>query len=288
MKKLYTLAAAAVVAFSASAQSLYFLGSGENLSWDADKALEVKLSEGKYTVTINNLSEFKVSTQAGTTWEDFNPGALYAEGLADAANLGKALPLVTGDGNNGVPYTGDYTIVIPADLSTLTATTTTPAPEGFLKIYLRGTMNDWTAPDNYEMETTDGVIYWFDCQGETMLPAMTQFKIADANWSAVNYGAGDIIFPFDEPMPWFYNGENGAIQVDYTGTIMLNLLNGVRKDAEVTVFPEIVEHKAAVSEIEVATAAPEYFNLQGVRVTNPENGLYIVRRGDKVAKVMIK
>lgn len=35
-------------------------------------------------------------------------------------------------------------------------------------------------------------------------------------------------------------------------------------------------------------AEAEYFNLQGVRVANPENGLYIVRRGNKVTKEVIR
>lgn len=35
-------------------------------------------------------------------------------------------------------------------------------------------------------------------------------------------------------------------------------------------------------------APVEYFNLQGVRVANPENGLYIRRQGSKVQKVLVK
>lgn len=35
-------------------------------------------------------------------------------------------------------------------------------------------------------------------------------------------------------------------------------------------------------------AAPVYYNLQGVRVANPENGLYIVVRGSKVTKEVIR
>lgn len=39
--------------------------------------------------------------------------------------------------------------------------------------------------------------------------------------------------------------------------------------------------------IEIDENAPvEYFNLQGVRVENPANGLYIMRQGDKVVKVI--
>ncbi|MCM1163124.1 MAG: hypothetical protein NC339_02585 [Muribaculaceae bacterium] len=35
-------------------------------------------------------------------------------------------------------------------------------------------------------------------------------------------------------------------------------------------------------------AAVEYFNLQGVRVENPANGLYIRRQGNEVSKVLVK
>ena len=45
----------------------------------------------------------------------------------------------------------------------------------------------------------------------------------------------------------------------------------------------------AIEAIEADTTAPvEYFNLQGIRVANPENGLYIRRQGGKAAKVLVK
>lgn len=44
-----------------------------------------------------------------------------------------------------------------------------------------------------------------------------------------------------------------------------------------------------IDDIEAAENAPvEYFNLQGVRVANPENGLYLRRQGNKVTKVIVK
>ena len=43
----------------------------------------------------------------------------------------------------------------------------------------------------------------------------------------------------------------------------------------------------SVSEDDV-NAPVEYFNLQGVRVENPQNGLYIVRQGNKVSKQIIR
>ncbi len=46
-----------------------------------------------------------------------------------------------------------------------------------------------------------------------------------------------------------------------------------------------------VEEVETAEAedaAPVYYNLQGVQVENPENGIYIVKRGNKVTKEYIR
>lgn len=36
------------------------------------------------------------------------------------------------------------------------------------------------------------------------------------------------------------------------------------------------------------TKPVEYYNIQGVRVQNPTSGLYIVRQGSKVSKVVIR
>ncbi len=46
---------------------------------------------------------------------------------------------------------------------------------------------------------------------------------------------------------------------------------------------------SGVEDLVVDENAPvEYFNLQGVRVANPENGIYIVKQGSKVTKRIIK
>ena len=41
--------------------------------------------------------------------------------------------------------------------------------------------------------------------------------------------------------------------------------------------------------VDNATDAPAvYYNLQGVQVANPSNGIYIVRQGNKVSKQYIR
>lgn len=92
--------------------------------------------------------------------------------------------------------------------------------------------------------------------------------------------------------------------VDFTadGVKIVNVLKGktVQYDenygsygayAEVThALPSLFgQATSGVENVEEAADAPaEYFNLQGVRVANPEGGLYIVRQGKNVKKVMVK
>lgn len=49
---------------------------------------------------------------------------------------------------------------------------------------------------------------------------------------------------------------------------------------------ELDEATLGVDGIEGEDAPAEYYNLNGVRVSNPERGIYIVRKGNKVAKVV--
>ena len=49
------------------------------------------------------------------------------------------------------------------------------------------------------------------------------------------------------------------------------------------------EGDAGVAGVIAEENAPvEYFNLQGVRVDNPSNGIFIKRQGSKVSKVVVK
>ena len=47
------------------------------------------------------------------------------------------------------------------------------------------------------------------------------------------------------------------------------------------------DYTTAIESVEVAAGAVEYYNLQGVKVANPENGLFIKKQGNKVSKVIL-
>ena len=69
-----------------------------------------------------------------------------------------------------------------------------------------------------------------------------------------------------------------SITFDVTGTSRLNSINVYTSGVPTGVEDVTVDENAPV----------EYYNLQGVRVDNPENGIYIRRQGSKVSKVLVK
>lgn len=287
MKKLYALAAAAVLAFGASAQ-LYVCGSGDGLAWEPASPLVVNLSNNAYTFTVENLASFKMSTAMGD-WDTFNGSALWGD--ITEASVGTNIELVAGDGNIDTPWTGTWTIKVSANLATMVATTTTPKPNlGDAKVfYLRGDMNNWLndmtteqrAEWQFVQNPTKPMEYTFDCSNH-MIAAGTGFKIADGSWGSINYGAGGEVVADPYPAEWNYNANNSFMAEDYTGIITVVLPEVARQPILVTLAPA----NAGVDNVAVEAGVKEYFNLQGVRVANPENGLYIVRQGGKTTKVM--
>lgn len=49
----------------------------------------------------------------------------------------------------------------------------------------------------------------------------------------------------------------------------------------------VTETPTAIESVEAAGVAAEYYNLQGVKVANPENGIFIKKQGNKVSKVIL-
>ncbi len=288
MKKLYTLAAVAALAFSANAQ-LYIVGNGEGLAWDPAAPMTVQLENNAYTVTINNLVQFKMSTASGT-WDDFNGAALSC--IPTEETLGTPMPLTKVEGDMYTPWKGTYTIAVSADFTTMTLTTTTPKPSGTKEIYLRGGMNNWLddqtnidAGWKFTQDANDPQTYILNCAAPYNIPTGTSFKIADLDWSNINYGAGGAVYPDEFGAEWQYNASDAIMAEDFAGVITIKLPEPARAAAYVTLNPV----NSGVETIAVDnTAEKEYFNLQGIRVANPESGLYIVRQGNKVYKEFVK
>jgi hypothetical protein len=109
-------------------------------------------------------------------------------------------------------------------------------------------------------------------------------SIQSSDWVVVNANriaptAGEVAFNLDEKVD-FGKGE-AAFKTSAIGEYYIN----IDYDA-MTV--QVSSEAAGVEGIDVETAAPVYYNLQGVEVANPQNGLYIVKRGNKVTKQLVK
>ena len=298
MKKFYAFAAAAAMAITMSAQApLYITGEGDAINnWSPDAPAEMTFADGKYTFTAE-LNSFKISTAKGT-WDEFNAGCYTLEAKPKEPGT---YNLVAGYANINTPWKGEYTITVAGDLSTITFETESQKPaDTLIDCYIRGTVNDWSGEladlEIWKMETnatvtTVGTVYWFDCVGDKVIPAGSEIKCAGADWQGgINYTPGKY-FDFGEAMDCAYNnGDNILIEEDYSGTIKLELVNGPFEPAKITLYETVVPHESAgIADITVDENAPvEYFNLQGVRVANPENGLYIVRQGAKTFKKLVK
>lgn len=81
------------------------------------------------------------------------------------------------------------------------------------------------------------------------------------------------------------NGEYHTDDYDQQG-LSFNVYNG----ASLVSVQALTPKGNAVNNISVddSNATAEFFNLQGVRVANPENGIFIRRQGNKVSKVVVR
>lgn len=133
------------------------------------------------------------------------------------------------------------------------------------------------------------------------------------NVEETNYGkTEDLSFPKNEALAWhdatlnfgdyvFKNGDRITIRPGKDQFPMNTQYNGIStglnpsdgtcrfflRNIKVTNTDDL---QTSVNEIIVSdeNATIEYYNLQGMKVTDPENGLYIVRQGNKVSKKFIR
>ncbi len=107
---------------------LYIVGNSDAIgAWEPTNAVEFTDNHTNYTISLDaNVTAFKISTNKGD-WETFNNGNLTP---TSTITNGNTVNLVA-DKNGGdiiLPWEGVWNITVADDLTTLTATTTTPNP----------------------------------------------------------------------------------------------------------------------------------------------------------------
>lgn len=305
MKKFYTLAAVALMAAAANAQNgapLYATGAGGfvNGEWNPMAPDEFVYADGKYTLEIKDLTQIKISTSYDPEatdggWAAFNKGAYDCpNGYGDVPGVAVEIAPNENAQNIACPWKGDYTVTVAGDLSTITLSTDTPAPTGETPIYLRGDMNTWGTEEAWELKSIAKGIYKFTCADDQLIAVGETFKIADADWNKYNVGGDGEPLLLDEETPVFNGGNpaNMQLEEEWNGVVYLNIadlancsiLFSNNKETECP-WPLTDGVEGVVVENNASTT---YYTLQGVRVANPENGLFIVVKDGKANKVFVK
>ena len=199
------------------------------------------------------------------------------------------MPIVKGEGAIQVPGAGVYNIYV-----NLAAMTVTVKKAGEVvvntpdKLYVFGTLSvaSWDPAQSVEL-TKDGSkfsgkVTLVDSGDGYAYFAMSSVQSSD--WNIVNANriaptAGEVAFNLNEAVE-FGKGE-AAFKTSAIGEYFINV---DYEKMTVTVSSE----SAGVESIGVENTPAVYYNLQGVEVANPQNGLYIVKQGNKVSKQLIK
>ncbi len=275
--------------------ALYITGNGDftNGQWNPENPDQFTFMNGEYRITVNNLASFKLSTAKGS-WDEFNTGVL---GCDYGKEPGVAQPLTAGsDSDIATPWLGNYTIVVDADLTTITLTTDTPKPGDDPKpaadVYFRGGMNGWGSPDDWKFEYLGEGVYKFVCSDTQSISTNEEFKIADASWSDINFGGVPSI-SFDTDYTLTYNSGNMKVAEDFNGVCWFGYNVNGSADTMMTMsndknYIPAWYNPTMVEEVVAGESETVYFNLQGQKVANPSNGIFVAVKNGKAVKVAVK
>ena len=168
--------------------NVYIVGNSEAVgNWDPAKAVGFTDNGNNYTITLDeNTTEFKISTGKGDVsgdWTAFDAGNLTTN---ESITNGGTVKLTAQHSYNNfvLPWAGVWTITVAGDLSTLTATTSTPQP-----LYIVGNSDNVGAWDtnNAVKFSHDGSNYTF-----TLDESATEFKISTSKGDLETFNNGNL------------------------------------------------------------------------------------------------
>lgn len=268
-------------------KTLYIVGA--NNSWiTGDEAYKMEHAEGTniYTITATNIfgGEWKI---CDGTWDwNFGMGDSLEEGVDNecwfygqnfkaisAGEVSLTFTLVEGsdvkDSNiaSYVNFTADGGVIVPI-----------PDEWPNWWVNIKGDFNEWSS-DFGQQPDEDGIATF-----TSFAIGTSQFKVCIWNGVAdVWHSTGSAV----EVKTWVAMPDNNDNNMTIAGAE-----EGQSYDLKYNVLTDelyvALAGELGVEGVEADSVAAEYFNLQGVRVANPENGLYIVRRGNTVNKVYVK
>lgn len=165
-------------------------------------------------------------------------------------------------------------------------------PDIHTPVYLRGMFNSWATTDEFDY-LGEGM---YEIKGVTL---SDQFKIADADWSAIDYGmpenAGQIVL--GEPYQLAYRGANiPGIEAENID-ILFNLNNATMTVSNHSVgVDNVAAEKRFMVKGRMVSAEGKVtaYGIDGVRVAEgtefelPAAGMYILTDGEQTLKIAVR
>ena len=274
---------------------------GTALNWagDNEQPISVKAEDGFFTINIDWAGHLLMTP--------YSAGQVYAAGIGAAGMttgeimpvdfLGAELTAVSDKSNIQPPYKGKFTIKVSQDLKHVEYVAA--VPRSVRLQVLDGYYGE--NPVYYDMTTENGYDYTYTLAGDDFIPQGRVISIVIpkedntvlASWrrngtitdgeeegwytmggetpssmAAPFKGTVKAVIPSAENLSWDnpYWSDSATAKVTFEGDGTLTGIDGLTVDAD---SPAV------------------YYDLQGRRVANPANGLYIERRGDKVRKIAL-
>ncbi|MDE6301405.1 MAG: hypothetical protein K2M19_06780, partial [Muribaculaceae bacterium] len=266
-------------------RTLYLVG--EMTDWKLDEAYEMTRTNNVYTITLADGLTGAWKIWDGT-WD-------YSFGVGEQPEVGVETDCWFNSTDFTVNTTGKTTVTLTLVEGSDVADTSVPskiliqgeavdpepvsAPE---KLYLVGDTTGWEVSDAFLMTRNDNVYTLKLADGIT-----GEWKIWDGTWN-FSFGAGE-----EQPVlgketdVWFKSSNNFTLNHDSATEIIFTLVEGsYEAGSSVPATLLVKKDNSGVSDVEVDAAPAKFYNLQGVEVANPENGLFIEVRGNAVRKVV--
>ncbi|MDE5631218.1 MAG: hypothetical protein K2I54_00155, partial [Muribaculaceae bacterium] len=134
------------------------------------------------------------------------------------------------------------------------------------------------------------------CNGETVEGSDFLFENGSYNFTIANAGTGiEYSYKFTEATAQAFAAEGftafapaTGIDIDKEGILEISAECANMNEPNVMTRTITISKTTGIDGIVADENAPvEYYNLQGIRVENPENGIFIRRQGNKTTKVAL-
>lgn len=252
------------------------------------------LDEYKFTETettgIYELKDIRLYGQfkiADAIWGTYNIGSSDNSKL----KVGQVNYLVNGGESVNMSLNATYQCsVITLDLTGDSPALTIIGEETGSGIFLTGDVNEWaTDSEDWQFVDNGACNYMLEVEMQD-----TEFQIVI---NGVTYGlATDAEFVYDEVLDLVEGGAKITLPEETAASMMELAYNSA---SSVTLYvsegewvepedPEDPDQPSAITEIEAeSNATVEYYNLQGVKVANPIQGVYVKKVNGKATKVVL-